>query len=294
MLQGIPYFYRQFGFEYAIALEGGLRVELHTVPEAPPDAAPYTFRAATSEDIPALVRLYDAAAADLDLSAVRDAATWSYLLGPSLDTEPGGDTFLVLDGDAQIVGYFRIAHYGFGEGVNVMESSRLSYDGALACLAHFKALALERDKPYIRLNLPSSHVLMGTARDYGAHDLGTYAWQLMIPDVARLLRKLAPVLETRIAASPFAGMTRRVTINLYREAFALDFAAGHVMAIEPLGFQEGGEISLPPLLLAPLVVGYRSHTQLAACYPDVMCHGAARTLIDTLFPPMESFIYTLY
>ena len=35
-IQGIPYYYRQFGYEYALPLEGGLRIEFRHVPAAPP------------------------------------------------------------------------------------------------------------------------------------------------------------------------------------------------------------------------------------------------------------------
>ena len=36
-IQGIPYFYRRFGYEYAIPLEAGLRVEPYLIPDAPSD-----------------------------------------------------------------------------------------------------------------------------------------------------------------------------------------------------------------------------------------------------------------
>ena len=70
-IQGIPYYYRQFGYEYALPLEGGLRIEPRYVP-APPDDTPFTFRLAVLGDIPTLMRLYDEAAQDLAIHAARD------------------------------------------------------------------------------------------------------------------------------------------------------------------------------------------------------------------------------
>ena len=85
-IQGIPYFYRQFGFEYAMPLEGGWRVELHAIPDAPACAARRSFRQATVDDLPVLARMYDTAAGDLAIHAVRSADEWRYLLGPSTRT----------------------------------------------------------------------------------------------------------------------------------------------------------------------------------------------------------------
>ncbi|HEX2907065.1 MAG TPA: hypothetical protein VHO69_09415 [Phototrophicaceae bacterium] len=58
-------------------------------------------------------------------------------------------------------------------------------------------------------------------------------------------------LERRIAASAFAGLTQSVIINLYKETFALNFAAGKVTSVESQGFTDAGEIRIPPLVFAP-------------------------------------------
>ena len=106
----------------------------------------------------------------------------------------------------------------------------------MVALKKSKELAVEQGKPYLRLNIPRNQVLVEVARRWSAHDLGTYAWQMMIPDVARLLGKLRPVFEGRIANSPFAGLTQTVTLNLYRKAFELDFKAGKLATVQGIGF----------------------------------------------------------
>jgi hypothetical protein len=155
-------------------------------------------------------------------------------------------------------------------------------------------LAVERSKPDIRLNLPSTSDLVRAALCWGAHDLGTYALQIHVVDVARLLRKLAPVLERRIAASPFAGLSQDISIDLYREAFELRFERGRLLTVNAVGFSDKGDIHIPPLLFAPLVLGYRSREELTRTYPDVRIWGQAQHLVDVLFPKLESFIFTIY
>ena len=294
-IQGIPYFYRLFGYTYAIPLEGGWRVEMYLIPDAPAgEATRYDFRQATLGDLPTLTTLYEEASTDLGISTVRDRASWAYLLGPSLQTEMSTETWLVERDNGQPVGYFRVPRHGFGEGLIVNEVSHLSAEAALAVLRQLKALSLDRAKPHIRLNVPENTALVQAARYLGAHDLSTYAWQIRLVDVGRFLLKLAPVLERRIASSSFAGLTRSLCVNLYREAFELHFVQGKLVAVQPLGFSGRGEIRLPPSLAAPLLLGYRGWEELSRAHHDVLAKGEWQHIVDVLFPKVNSFIYTIY
>jgi hypothetical protein len=240
------------------------------------------------------MQMYDDAATTLNISAMRNAEIWRYLLQDAAGSAMAGQCWLVLDAHSQPAGYFRIMFHGFGKGLIVSETSRHSQDISLVMLHHLKALAREHDKPSIRFNLPLSNDLLRTAQGCGADNTGTYAWQMLVVDAARLLRKITPVLERRIAASSFNSLTQRLIINLYREAFELRFEAGKLLAVKALGFSDQWGIRLPPPLFAPLVLGYRSPADLSACYHDVQVLKEAKPLVDVLFPGMDSFIYTIY
>jgi len=295
VIQGIPYFYRQFGFEYAIPLEGGWRVELYAVPPLQEgEREPYTFRLATERDISALSRMYDQAAADLDVHALRDAAVWQYLLGPSTRTEMRAETWLLEDGPGDPVGYVRVPAEGFGNGLICNEASRLAPQASEATLRHLRSLAEERGKPFIRLCLPSNSILVQTAQQLGAHDLGRYAWQIHVVEVGALLQKLGPVLERRLACSAYAGLTDTLCLNLYRQAWELCFRDGRLAAVKAVGFRDSGDVALPPQLAAPLLLGYRTLGELRHAYPDVQVLDRRRNLADVLFAHATSYIYTIY
>jgi hypothetical protein len=51
---------------------------------------------------------------------------------------------------------------------------------------------------------------------------------------------------------------------------------------------------MPPLPFIPLVLGYRTVEELRANYPDVRMEPVWRLLVDTLFPKVAAFIYTIY
>ena len=291
-IQGIPYFYRQFGYEYALPLEGGLRLEFRDVPAPPQDS--FTFCPAREDDLPTLMRLYEEAAADLTICAARDEATWRYLLTHTDGSEMERDTWMIRGADGELAGYVCVPKHHFGEELVASEVSRLGFDTALATLDQLRKLGVERDKPGVRLNLPANCTLMRLARSLGAHDLGTYAWQIHVLDFAALLRALKPVLERRVAQSPFAGLTRDVGIGLYREALIMRFVEGELMEVAGGEAVEDAAIHLPPLQFIPLVLGYRTVEELRAARPDVRVEPAWRLLVDTLFPKVTAFIYTIY
>ncbi len=293
-IQGIPYFYRQFDYEYAIPLNWGHRIDMHQVPDLKEDETPrFTCRPETPVDLPTLKRLYDEAAQDLAIYTCRNDAIWQYLSEYSPDTETAYEGWVVEDANERVVGYFRIQKHPFGKGVTVYETSRLSYDTALAVLRCLKKLAIERDKPDIRLDLPANCVLVQVARYYGAHDLGMYAWQIHIPDMARFFRTISPVLETRLADSPFSELTEEIRINLYHETITIHFTDGQITKIESLE-AAGGAIRIPPRAAVPLILGYRSREELRASWPDLSMPSKEAYLIDVLFPKMAAHIYTIY
>lgn len=293
-IQGIACFYRQFGYEYTLPLEGGYRVELHQIPDLQEGEEPaFTCRPQTEADLPALKRLYNEAAQDLQIHAYRDDAIWRYLWQYAGNTKAGCDGWVIEDADRKVAGYFSVQKYGFGSGVNVSEVSRLNYDAALAVLRQLKKLAAEREKPFVRLNLPKNCVLMQAARYHGAHDVGTYAWQIYIPDMARFLDTIGPALERRLAESPFAGLTEEVKLNFYRESVALQFADGKLMKVK---WEDAGDglIRIPSRAVVPLVLGYRSREELRESWPDLSMPSREAYLTDVLFPKMTSHIYTIY
>lgn len=292
-IQGIGYFYRQFGYEYAIPLEPEWNIELRNMPDLPADT-PYQFRLATVADIPDLMRMYEAATCPLNITNIREAGAWEFMLLHSAGSELEGEIWLILDGARRTLGYFRVGLFGFGTGLIVSETSRLPNPMAQHLLGWLKAAAIERAKPYVRLNLPVSSDLMKAGRTCGMVEHSVYEWQLHVVDWAQLFTKLGPVLERRLAASPLAGLSQTVILNFYREAFALEFEQGRLMAVKSLGFCDEGEIRIPALPFIKLLMGQRSREELRYMYPDVAVWGQSRQIVDVLFPKMDAFIFTNY
>lgn len=292
-IQGIAYFYRQFGYEYAVPLEPRWRIDLDRIPD-PEKNSGLTFRRADHADLPELMRLFDEVNQRFTVRALRDADIWAYLLGPSMKTEMAADTWVVTSGSANTVSYFRVSRHGFGEGLIVSEAGPMKPDVTLAVLSKLKHLAVRKKKPYIRLNLPDVCDLVRSSRALGAYNPRSWAWQIRILHLGRLLEKLAPVFEKRLALSPFAGASETLCLNLYREAFELRFEKGRCREVKSLGYRERSGVCLPPPLVVPLLFGYRTLRELLLAEHDFLLDPRWRLFMETLFPSMKAFFYTIY
>ena len=59
-ITGIPYYYRQFGYEFAISLGGGRVVSIDAIPKLKEgEAEPYSLRPATEDDLPFVTAQYE-------------------------------------------------------------------------------------------------------------------------------------------------------------------------------------------------------------------------------------------
>ena len=293
-IQGIPYFYRQFGYEYAIPLEGGCRLELNQVPtEEKEKTTPFSCRLMTKADAPVVRRLYDEADGRFQIHAIRDKRIWEYLLKYTEDTETEREGWIVENAKGEIVGSFFIRKREFGEGLEVAEASVLSYDAAISVLRHLKKLAEERRKPYIRLVLPPHLEISQVARCHGAKDSGDYAWQIYIPDMARFLNAIGPVLERRLEDSAFKGLTEEVQLDLFKNTVSLDFQDGKLVGTR---MQPGGKgaIHIPPRAAVQLVLGHKDRRELQRSWPDMHMSPKGSYLIDVLFPKMTSCMSIIY
>jgi hypothetical protein len=66
------------------------------------------------------------------------------------------------------------------------------------------------------------------------------------------------------------------------------------VAVEPLAIDDETDCTLPPMALAPLILGQRSIEELRHAYPDVSVRGLHKLLLDTLFPRTPAFIFPQY
>ncbi|HCY85987.1 MAG TPA: hypothetical protein DHV36_12700 [Desulfobacteraceae bacterium] len=305
IIQGIPGFYHNFGYHYAIEFESHIDLPLALIPDSMPDAhESFVFRKAGTKDIPFLM------AQDADyrnanaFSVYRSQAEWDYLLTHSRDTEYGSDFWILETPDGSPRFYARVPLQGFGHGLILSEvSEAISHDGFLALVRHLKALATQTEKPHIRVNLHRQSPAGQMAQAMGAGVNRPYAWQIKIPDALSFLKRIRPVLELRLAAGMFREYTGALRLDLYTEAIDLAIHRGKITIVRGADEDAGQTFCIPKDLIAPLVLGYRSWEELQHCRPDIFPANQhlrfkpavqpdeAGLLTGTLFPKTRSWIY---
>lgn len=308
VITGIPWYYRQFGYEYAVELESGVRVAITDIPAAKADAPErFTLRRATTADIPAVARFYDAERSGWLVSTPIDAEYWRWAIA---DCDPDGDSFtqvfVVEDASGAVVGYTMTGMYIASGALQVfglwLRPDRW-FDALPATLRGLQRIGETTSVPHagtpfraLSFILPQGHPALAALTTLtSTQPLDTYAWYVRVDDLPALLRRLAPALERRLAASPFAGYTGELALDFYRGGLRMVWREGRLVEVANWRKPLWGEANagFPPGVFLQLLFGYREMRELHHAFPDVWAEGAAKALLPTLFPRRESWAVAL-
>ena len=238
-ITGIPYFYRQFGYEMGLTLGGGRRGYKSSIPKLKDDEPePFTIRQAEGADLAFIAGVYDAARVRYLVTCVRDDAQWHYELGGRsrestewaefrIVTTTEGEPVGVLAHPAKLWGnQLGLFFYELKPGVSwlAVTPSVLRYmqtTGEAYAAKAKKEPAFEQ----FGFGLGPEHPAYGPIRSRLPHEEKPYAWFVRVGDLPGFLRHIAPVLERRLAGSPLVGHTGELKIGFYRGGLRMAFEA---------------------------------------------------------------------
>ncbi len=183
---------------------------------------------------------------------------------------------------------------------DVLTADEQAMSGASAARS-FLAWAKRQGARTVELYGPPQGALWQTARALGGTTQARAQWLLRIPDPVRLLSKLVPVLDARLAAAGFAHLEGALTINLFRTAIRLRFSSGRLAAVEDAGFldssmgaADAGDLLIPPDAFVRLVLGFRGIGELCDAWPELHVGRASAGLVEALFPPLGAWVHMPY
>lgn len=307
VIPGIPWYYRQFGYEYALNLEGGRIAYRANVPDLPAgESDPFTLRPLTEPDIPFLADLYRQACARSLVAVPRDAAFWRFdAFGRSERSGLASEHFVIVPAgqpDAP-VGVVIAARrlWGTQLGVRFLEVAPGTpmLTVAPSLLRALDALgpqaAARTDKTYdaICFELGAEHPLFDTLPSALPREIKPYAWYVRIPDLPRFLNVIAPALERRLAASPQAGWNGDLHLSFYRSGLRLHVESGRITAESwRPDHAEAGDALFPDLTFLKVLLGYRSLADVTHAYPDcIVASSAGQALLPILFPQRYTHVW---
>jgi predicted N-acetyltransferase YhbS len=286
VISGVPYFYRQFGYDY-VSAGAGMRIAAERIPDHIGGDDRYRVRPAAPEDEPALQAFYRAVAAGHGTATDLTPEVWRYQDGLPQAADDRQET-LVLERDGAPCGFWRTQanESDWYRGAVITLAYLPEEEMAWPALHHARAQALDgKTEKQVTVRGAAATPLMRLMADLGAEPRPPHHWYVRVGDPVAFFTAIAPALERRLAASTLAGYSEAFTIDLYREGLILRFRSGRLLTVGLTPPDDKAHLRLPPEVAPMLWLGHRSLADLLAWYPDVRCKdGASRLLIEILFP----------
>lgn len=302
-ITGIPWLYRQFGYEMGLDLDGHRDFLWAQHGNSKPIAAErYQWRAATRDDIPVLHELYAIHCRESLIARVRTDAMWVYELFTAHKEGFAHRQVQIVETEAgEAVGY---AAYYVKRARFVLAETAVFPNNSLRAISLFMMRAFKREAD--KLNADRKQPLEGVRLMVGANhpvyralefELGKqkrpYAWFIRVANLPTFLQHIAPVLEKRLQNSVSAGFSGKIRLSFYRSHLALTFKngkLGDVAAYEPKQFFDC-DAFFADLTFLHLVFGHHTLEELNSvrsdCYP---MNAETAVLLNILFPKQHSWV----
>lgn len=304
-ITGIPWYYRQFGYEMAVDLFGGRLGYRPLVPELKRgEKEPFRIRKADEGDIEFITNLYDHGSRRCRLRCERDEKVFRYELKGRRRTSEMNGIFCVLeDTKSERVGFFTHANRLWGPSVvvNFYElNNEYSWAEVTPSVIRYMrkigksyARKADRDWDVFAFWLGRDHPVYSVIDDRLPRTRSPYAWYIRVPDLIRLLRVITPAVERKLIDSPVERHSGELSISFYRSGLNFIFESGLITAIEDWvpGLEEN--VCFPDLTFLQLVFGYRALAELEFAFADIIVEDdTARALLTTMFPKQASHIWS--
>lgn len=303
-ITGIPWYYRQFGYEYALDLGGGQMVNFGVIPALKEgETEPFRLRPMTLDDLPFAASLYDRDVAKMLVVCPRPEWLWKHMMvGTSTESFENRPFQIIETADGRAIGYLapsrEMGHdlYAINElSIADGESLRATVPCVLRALRALAERQAQEQKKMVHtlfFQLGREHALFNAIPDYVTRTRRVYGWYIRVSDTAAMVSKIAPVLEGRLAHSVMAGHTGELRINEYVNTLKLVFEHGRIIDVheERANGVTEWQPAFPPRTFLQLLFGFRTRGEVDAAYSDCYSWGDASVLLDALFPKQASWV----
>lgn len=304
-LLGIPGFYSRFGYFFASPADDSASLPVATALQAIEDdplrdrSRVFGVRPCLRSDLSAVRQLWEEENGRYVLRAARSEDLWEYLLRLDQSDSPG-KRYVITEGD-RVAGAF-----GFWSGPGrqaLFEVVTPDRDVALEAIRFAAASATAAGSATLLLRVAEDGPVRAAALSVGGREEPNYGWQVRLLDRPALIRALAPVLEERLAASPFRSLAVPLVIDLYSSRLVLSWTGGRLAGVREettvgvppaTDLSRHGRVRLPEEAFTQLVLGYRTIGELARERCDVRALRGHRDLLAALFPRLPAWLEPWY
>lgn len=315
---GIPGYYRQFGYEYALHAEGGRQTSIHTFPRwSDKEERKLRLREPTVADVPFITNILNESGKRSLVSPVFREDEVRYMTFDRTDRSAVCHRTGILcrsEGDVfgepiGVMMYAMVTPIDLGCILRLeMSEPRYWREALPSALCEFVELAdkasdhdpdPERSIKSVRLDMQPDHPAF--IFDDGA--LGhpperQYGWYVRMPDIAVFLQKISPVLERRLEDSLHKGYSGDLVFRFDRDTVNITLEDGRITDVVTHSAAHRDVASsgwytatarFPGMSFLPVLFGMRSVGETLLAHTDADAGSKSdRHLIETLFPKRSS------
>ncbi len=310
-ITGIPWYYRQFGYEFSLDLYHGRVVRVS--PPSTETTTQYHVRPLTESDHSFVRTVYAHAEQRQPYSVVRSDEHWEFeFSGRSVASEVYKEWLVIVDKEQQPVGFIHyhplpkslepkpwrlvLRQCALAPGVsylNVMPDLLTAIPAYVQSLNNNGGSEAEPQPGEIVFMLGRENPAYGMLPHLATSSLQGYAWYIRVPDLAAFLRQVRPALESNLPGTPAEGYTGALTLSFFRSGLRLSFDQGRITEVATLGHKDAEtcDASFPDLTFLQLLGGRCTYAHLSESYPDCSATPTAQALLAALFPPFTGNLW---
>ncbi|NUQ38330.1 MAG: GNAT family N-acetyltransferase [Caldilineales bacterium] len=304
-ITGIPWYYRQFGYEMALPLGGGYDIDPGEFPKFTAEQRRYHLRPAQAEDIPFLQRCYAQGCGRQPFATQPSAAVWRYEVTERPSLLGDVNTWhLITTLEGEPAGYLAHAAVIIKNSLRLRQIELLpghSWLDLLPSLVHdlwqiAQTLAAPSAAPTtLALRLGTRHPLCDVWPAGCTDPILPYAWYVRVPDLPAFLNQVRGGLQKHLDASLAAGFHGELKVHTYRSGWRIPFDHGQIGEITPWTPEDwwDGDARFPELTFLQLLCGRRRTRSLTIEHIDANANNQAQVLLDALFPAFNGTLWII-
>ena len=309
-ITGIPWYYRQFGYEMAMDVDGGRGMAgVHLPKLKDGESEKYHLRSAVEDDHVFIREVYDHASDRKSFVSLRSEAEWNYEFNGRSEKDFAHRKWLIIETTArERLGY--VQYYSRIEDnalciVQIELKSGVGYLNLMpSVLRGLWKIAQTTPKWGNHQNQELENLMLELERAHPAYrallgnkiyEYGPYGLYVRIPDLVAFLRHIQPALEKNLVGTVAEGYNGELKLSYYRSGIQLKFNGGKITDISNWSPDsvEDGDARFPDLTFLQLLCGRRRFNELKTDFVDCGGRDEAGTLLDCLFPPFTGNVWCL-
>ena len=309
-ITGIPWYYRQFGYEMAMNLGGGRGVDgVHLPKLKDSDSETYRLRPVVADDHAFIRELYDHASHRQPFVALRSETEWNYEFNGRSENDFAHWKWLIIETAAgNRLGYAQYYPWIEDNALYIVQmelKSGVGYLNLMPSVLHglwkiaqaMPAYGNHKNQELKAINLelgrthPAYHALLGNKIRVDE----PYGLYIRVPDLVAFLRHIRSALEKNLVGTVAEGYNGELKLNYYRSGIQLKFNGGRITDISNWSPDsvEDGDAQFPDLTFLQLLCGRRRFNELNTNFADCDGNDEAGVLLDCLFPPFTGNVWYL-